>query len=183
MLPTSPRSGKGWIFLMQTHDSAPAFDLIGLLSEKLMARRFLFGTAESCTGGLVAGACTDVAGSSRWFAGGLVTYSNTLKERLLGVPVDVLAEHGAVSGPVVRIMAGNALERLGVHLALAVSGIAGPDGGSPEKPVGTVWFGVALNAGNGPSVRVERQVFAGDRAAVRLQAVAAGLTLAENMIA
>ncbi len=169
---------------MQTHHPAPVSALIGALSEKLMARRFLFGTAESCTGGLLAGACTEVPGSSRWFSGGLVVYSNTLKERLLGIPPRMLETHGAVSAPVVRLMAENALNNLGIHLSIAVSGIAGPDGGSAEKPVGTVWFGVSLAAGDGQTGQTltERHLFPGDRAAIRLQAVEKGLELALKIL-
>ena len=100
-------------------------------------------TAESCTGGWVAKACTDLPGSSGWFLGGVVAYSNPLKAGLLDVPGDTLERHGAVSEPVVRAMAAGALARLGGTIAVAVSGIAGPDGGTPDKPVGTVHLAVA----------------------------------------
>lgn len=121
--------------------------------------------------GWVAKACTDLPGSSAWFAGGVVAYTNPLKVALLGVRVETLATHGAVSEAVVREMAAGALERLGGTVGVAVSGIAGPDGGSPGKPVGTVWFAWARRVGTALEVRTERALFSGDRAAVRRQAV------------
>ncbi len=156
--------------------------LIGPLSEKLMAAGLLLGTAESCTGGLIAGACTEIAGSSRWFAGGLVVYSNALKERLLGVPAVLLAKHGAVSEAVVRSMAENALERLGVDLAVAVSGVAGPDGGSPEKPVGTAHLAAVRAFPSGPRTLAEHHLFPGSRADIRQATVAAALALAARLL-
>jgi nicotinamide-nucleotide amidase len=125
-------------------------------------------TAESCTGGWIAKACTDVAGSSRWFQGGIVAYANSAKSALLGVPEALLAEHGAVSEPVVRAMAAGALQRLGGTIAIAVSGVAGPDGGTPGKPVGTVWLAWARQEANG-ACRVEsvREQFHGGREDVR----------------
>lgn len=141
-----------------------------------MAGRLLAGsrrlvTAESCSGGWVAKACTDLPGSSRWFLGGVVTYSDALKTALLGVRPETLAAHGAVSEPVVREMAAGALERLGGEVAVAVSGIAGPDGGTPEKPVGTVWFAWARAEAGGIGIRVACERFDGDRDAVRRAAV------------
>lgn len=118
--------------------------LIGRMSQKLMARNLRMGTAESCTGGLGAVLCTNVPGSSRWFAGAIVAYSNELKCSLLGVDKALMERHGAVSGPVVEAMARGALAALGVDVSMAVSGIAGPDGGTPEKPVGAVWFATAV---------------------------------------
>ena len=128
-------------------------------------------TAESCTGGWVAKACTDLPGSSGWFLGGVVAYSNPLKAALLGVPGDTLDRHGAVSEPVVQAMAAGALARLGGTVAVAVSGIAGPDGGTPDKPVGTVWFAWARLSGGRVEISAERARFDGDREAVRRQAV------------
>jgi nicotinamide-nucleotide amidase len=112
------------------------------LGAALVARKLTIATAESCTGGLLAGAITDTAGSSAWFEQGFVTYANRAKTRWLGVPEAELVRYGAVSEPVVRAMALGALQYAG--MAIATSGIAGPDGGSPQKPVGTVWFAWAL---------------------------------------
>ncbi|MEZ5702260.1 MAG: CinA family protein [Burkholderiaceae bacterium] len=124
-------------------------------------------TAESCTGGLIAGACTELSGSSDWFERGFVTYSNTAKTELLGVKHELLAEHGAVSEPVARAMAAGALQRAPVQWSLAVTGVAGPTGGSEDKPVGTVWFAWAGSDG----VTSECRRFPGDRQAVRLATV------------
>lgn len=122
--------------------------------------------AESCTGGWIAKTLTDVPGSSSWYLGGVVTYSNTLKQTLLGVLPSTLAAHGAVSETCAREMAIGALETLGGHVAVAVTGIAGPGGGQPGKPVGTVWFGWAWHAGR-IETRVAMETFDGDREAVR----------------
>ena len=127
------------------------------------ARGWRIATAESCTGGMVAVALTDIAGSSDVFDRGFVTYSNAAKTDLLGVAPATLAAHGAVSEPVARAMAAGALAHSHAHVALAVTGVAGPSGGSAEKPVGTVWFAWATTAG----VTSEVMHFAGDRAAVR----------------
>lgn len=124
-------------------------------------------TAESCTGGWIAKVLTDVPGSSAWFLGGVVAYSNTLKQSLLGVRSSTLVAHGAVSEATVREMAVGALEGLGGHVAIAVTGIAGPDGAQPGKPVGTVWFGWAWRAGDEIETRVACEVFPGNREAVR----------------
>ncbi len=131
----------------------------------------MMATAESCTGGLIAGACTDLSGSSDWFERGFVTYSNAAKTELLGVPADIIAVHGAVSEPVARAMAAGALVRSQAQLAVAVTGVAGPTGGSAGKPVGTVWFGWATPQG----LFTEHQRFDGDRAAVRQATVAHAL--------
>ena len=132
-------------------------------------------TAESCTGGWIAKVATDIPGSSNWFLGGVVAYSNTLKQSLLGVLPSTLAAHGAVSEATAREMAIGALETLGGQLAVAVTGIAGPDGGQPGKPVGTVWFGWAWREGDEIETRVARETFSGDREAVRRQTVARAL--------
>ena len=131
-------------------------------------------TAESCTGGMIAAACTDLAGSSAWFDRGFVTYSNAAKTELLGVDPVLIENHGAVSEPVARAMAQGALARspAQVVVAVAVTGVAGPGGGSADKPVGTVWFGWATPAGVASEVRH----FGGDRAAVRQATVAHALT-------
>ncbi len=123
-------------------------------------------TAESCTGGWIAKVITDVSGSSAWFERGFVTYSNDAKQQMIGVSSSTLEKQGAVSEAVVREMAQGALDAAGADYALAVSGIAGPDGGSVEKPVGTVWFGFASKS-DGTLAR--HQLFSGDRDAVRRQ--------------
>jgi len=123
----------------------------------------MLATAESCTGGLIASACTDLAGSSAWFERGFVTYSNAAKTELLGVPAELIAQHGAVSEPVVRAMAAGAVAHSRAQVAVAVTGVAGPSGGSPDKPVGTVWLGWSV----GGHITTECCHFGGDRAAVR----------------
>lgn len=133
------------------------------LAAELLVRGWMLATAESCTGGMIAAACTDLAGSSQWFERGFVTYSNAAKTDLLGVPSTLIETHGAVSEAVARAMAEGALLRSQAQVSLAVTGVAGPAGGSAEKPVGTVWFGWAW-AGQ---VHTEKVLFAGDRAAVR----------------
>lgn len=132
-------------------------------------------TAESCTGGWIGKVLTDIPGSSRWYLGGVVSYSNTLKQSLLGVLPSTLAAHGAVSEATAREMAIGALETLGGRIAVSVTGIAGPDGGQPGKPVGTVWFGWAWYDGEQIETRVAMEVFSGDREAVRRQTVAKAL--------
>jgi len=121
--------------------------------------------AESCTGGLLAAACTEWAGSSTWFERGFVSYSNAAKIAMLGVPADLIEQHGAVSEAVARAMAEGAVRHSRAHVALAVTGIAGPDGGSRNKPVGTVWFGWHVTS-HTPAV-TERRCFAGNRSVVR----------------
>jgi len=133
------------------------------LAETLLGRQWMLATAESCTGGMVAAACTDLAGSSAWFERGFVTYSNAAKTQMLGVDAQLIATHGAVSEPVARAMAQGALQHSGAQLALAITGVAGPGGGTDAKPVGMVWFAFA-----GPwGVHSAVQHFTGDRAAVR----------------
>ena len=133
------------------------------LAQSMLQRQLLLATAESCTGGMIAAACTDLAGSSLWFERGFVSYSNAAKHELLGVPEALLAQHGAVSEAVARAMAQGALSHARAQVAVAVTGVAGPSGGSAAKPVGTVWFGFATPAGLTSEVRR----FDGDRAAVR----------------
>jgi nicotinamide-nucleotide amidase len=149
--------------------------LAGRVADRLLAAGQCLVVAESCTGGWVAKACTDLAGSSRWFLGGAVAYSNDLKAGLLGVGADTLVREGAVSQAVVREMAAGALERFGGDVAVAVSGIAGPDGGSPGKPVGTVWFAWAVRHEDQVEIRAILEQFPGDREAVRRLAVARAL--------
>jgi nicotinamide-nucleotide amidase len=138
----------------------------------LADRKWTLATAESCTGGLVAGAITDVAGSSGWFDRGFVTYSNEAKIDLLGVSRETLARSGAVSEATVREMAAGALSRSRADIAVAVTGVAGPAGGSPDKPVGLVWFAWAVRDG---TVDAESRRFEGDRAAVRDASVGVAL--------
>lgn len=138
------------------------------LGDRLLAAGYTVATAESCTGGWVAKVLTDRAGSSAYVLGGLVTYSNEAKQALLGVTGKSLDEHGAVSEPVVREMVAGALAATGASVAVAISGVAGPGGGSEEKPVGTVWFAWGSSPAN--TVAVVRH-FEGDRDQVRRQAV------------
>jgi nicotinamide-nucleotide amidase len=144
------------------------------LLERCRTAGLMLATAESCTGGLVAGALTAIAGSSDVVERGFVTYSNQAKTDLVGVPAELIAAKGAVSEDVARQMANGALARAGVDLAVSVTGIAGPGGGSAEKPVGLVWFGCARK---GRSTTTLRRVFPGDRAAIRSAAVAQALDL------
>ena len=137
------------------------------LATALVAKGWMMATAESCTGGLIAASCTDLAGSSNWFERGFVTYSNAAKTELLGVPAALIEQNGAVSEPVARAMALGAVDHAHAQVSVAVTGIAGPAGGSADKPVGTVWFGWCV-AGETSS---ERCVFPGDRAAVRAATV------------
>jgi nicotinamide-nucleotide amidase len=138
------------------------------------ARGWRLATAESCTGGLVAAALTAIAGSSDVVERGFVTYSNEAKSELLGVPPEVIAAHGAVSAETAAAMAEGALTRAPVDLAVSIAGVAGPGGGSPEKPVGLIHCGLARR---GKSPRTERRVFPGDRAAVRDAALRLALDL------
>ena len=119
--------------------------LSGHLADLMLRKGWLLATAESCTGGLISAACTDLAGSSNWFERGFVTYSNEAKTDLLGVDAALIAAHGAVSQEVARAMAGGAIARSGAQVAVAVTGVAGPTGGSRVKPVGTVWFGFMVD--------------------------------------
>lgn len=150
---------------MADHDSI--FNLSKALVEELAAAGKMVTTAESCTGGWVAKAITDVAGSSAVFAYGIVSYSNGAKESLLGVQLQTLQDNGAVSEAVVAEMAAGALGLSGANIAVAVSGVAGPTGGSPEKPVGTVCFAWAVRDGATVISDTSREHFTGDRDLVR----------------
>ncbi|MGI9308891.1 MAG: CinA family protein [Gammaproteobacteria bacterium] len=146
--------------------------LVEKLAELLLAGQQHLCTAESCTGGWISKSLTDRSGSSAWFDCGLVTYSNEAKQSLLGVTAELLEQHGAVSRAVAEAMVAGALERCGADAALAVTGIAGPDGGTADKPVGTVWFAWQLRG----QVPVSHAIcFAGDRDSVRHQIVAEAL--------
>ncbi len=139
----------------------------------------MVATAESCTGGLVAAALTAIAGSSDVVERGFVTYSNAAKTDLLGVPAPLIASDGAVSEPVARAMAAGALSHSAADLAVSVTGIAGPGGGSAEKPVGLVWFGCARRGGG---VRTLRQVFPGNRAQIRQAAVGKAMMMLQDAV-
>jgi nicotinamide-nucleotide amidase len=141
----------------------------------LLASERAVATAESCTGGWIAKALTDIAGSSQWFVEGFVTYSNESKALRLGVPPSVLRKHGAVSEPTVRAMAAGVLRRTGADLAVAVTGIAGPGGAVPGKPVGTVWLAWAMRRGRAVAVVAQLAHFRGDREAVRRKTVRTAL--------
>ena len=138
--------------------------------QALRARGWMLATAESCTGGLVGAAITAVPGSSSWFDRGFITYSNAAKTELIGVPAELIARVGAVSSEVAHAMAEGALSRAHAQVAMSITGIAGPDGGSVDKPVGTVWFGLAWKDGGGALVQTRHALFPGDRALVRQQA-------------
>jgi nicotinamide-nucleotide amidase len=142
-------------------------DLCAQLAQALIRQHRTLATAESCTGGMIAAACTDLSGSSVWFERGFVTYSNAAKTECLGVPAPMIAQHGAVSEAVVRAMAQGAVTHSHADVSIAVTGVAGPNGGSADKPVGTVWFGWSV----GGQVASEVRQFAGDRAAVRAATV------------
>lgn len=148
------------------------YELATRVGVALRTRNRTLAIAESCTGGWIAKVATDIPGSSTWFDRGFVTYSNAAKSELLGVQASTIAKHGAVSAEVVAEMAAGALQRSPVDVVVAVSGIAGPDGGGPDKPVGTVYLAWALR--NGPT-RAERRHFEGNRDQVRLETVAAAL--------
>ena len=149
------------------------------LSKRLLNKGLVITTAESCTGGWVAKVLTDIAGSSAWFERGFVTYSNAAKQEMLGVAPALIEAQGAVSEGVVQQMVRGAIARSGADLALAVSGVAGPGGGSEEKPVGTVWFAWG-RSGSAPLAR--RVHFTGDRDQIRRQAVLTALQGALDLI-
>jgi nicotinamide-nucleotide amidase len=150
----------------------------GLVANLLLENGWFLSTAESCSGGLIAAACTDLPGSSAWFERGFVTYSNAAKIELLGVNASLIDTHGAVSEPVARAMAAGALWHSHAQVAIAVTGVAGPSGGSIDKPVGTVWFGFALSSG----VTTEMCHFEGDRAAIRQATVQHALARLAELI-
>ena len=153
------------------------YELAARVGVKLRAAERRLVIAESCTGGWVAKALTDIPGSSGWFECGYVTYSNTAKTRDLGVSPATLESFGAVSEQTVREMAEGALRVAGANVALALSGIAGPDGGTPGKPVGTVWFCAAARQGTAMDVIAEERLFSGDREFVRSRSVQHALRL------
>lgn len=157
---------------LRVHAQAEVVQRVPELARALQGLGWMLATAESCTGGLIAAACTEVAGSSAWFDRAVVSYSNEAKTELLGVDAALIAAHGAVSEPVARAMAEGMLARSKATVAVAVTGIAGPGGGTPDKPVGTVWLAWACR---GQATRAEKHLFPGDRAAVRWQTCAVAL--------
>jgi len=154
---------------------AKLLTLVRKLADRLLAEGRMLATAESCTGGLIAKCVTDLPGSSAWFERGWVTYSDRAKRQELGVAAGLLKRHGAVSEPVARAMARGALKHSRASVAVAVTGIAGPDGGSRDKPVGTVWIAWAWQESADPRVVSWRYRFEGDRDAVRRQTTATAL--------
>ncbi|MBT9514406.1 MAG: CinA family protein [Acidovorax sp.] len=156
---TAPLSNKELLAL----DTSALEANLTQISLELLKHRHLLATAESCTGGMIAAACTDLAGASDWFERGFVTYSNTAKTEMLGVPAALIEQEGAVSEAVARAMADGALAHSRAHVSLAVTGVAGPTGGSDAKPVGTVWFAWCV----GGETHSEMQHFVGDRTAIR----------------
>jgi nicotinamide-nucleotide amidase len=152
---------------------ADDYELIDRIAVALIQRRDRIGTAESCTGGLIAAACTSLSGSSQWFERGVVSYSDQAKTEFLGVPKALIALHGSVSAEVAEHMARGLLAHAPIDWALSVTGVAGPTGGTDSKPVGTVWLALVHS---GRPIRVWRENFSGDRHAVRSQTVRAGLT-------
>lgn len=154
-----------------SNQELPAHDSYGLavdlMAELLQKKGWMLATAESCTGGMISAACTDLAGSSNWFERGFVSYSNAAKTELLGVDAALIEQHGAVSEAVARAMAAGAISHSKAQVAVAVTGVAGPTGGTRAKPVGTVWFGWSVRG----VVTTEVIHFAGDRAAVRAATV------------
>lgn len=153
------------------------------LADALRRRGWRLATAESCTGGLIAAACTAVAGSSDWFDRAYVSYSNGAKVEMLGVAASLIDAHGAVSDAVARAMAEGALERAGVELSVAVTGIAGPGGATAGKPVGMVWLAMAVRgAAGGAQVTSARLQLDGDRDAVREQTVRQALSLLRQVL-
>ena len=137
--------------------------LLNALAAALQTRQWTLCTAESCTGGLIAATCTELSGSSAWFDRGFVTYSNAAKTQMLCVPASLIAQHGAVSEAVAKAMAEGAVRQSGCQVSVAVTGIAGPTGGRPEKPVGTVWIAWRVHG----QTETAHHVFSGDRQQVR----------------
>ncbi|PIQ42542.1 MAG: damage-inducible protein CinA [Gammaproteobacteria bacterium CG11_big_fil_rev_8_21_14_0_20_46_22] len=147
--------------------------LILQLKDRLLAENLTLATAESCTGGWVAKLITDIPGSSAWFERGFVTYSNQAKHEMLGVPMRLIEQEGAVSRSVAQAMAQGALLHSRADISVAITGIAGPDGATDHKPVGLVWVAWAKRDGG---VQVRRQIFSGDRSEIRQQAVCFALS-------
>ena len=149
------------------------------LGRLLLSKNLTLSTAESCTGGMFGAAVTSVPGSSEWFRGGIIAYDNRIKASLLNVPEAILDTHGAVSAEVVSAMAEGAARKLNTDCAIAVSGIAGPDGGTEDKPVGLVFIGIYCKG----TVKVFKNIFSGDREQVREQAVEKSIGCLVNLLA
>ena len=162
-------------------DASEMASAVGALARRLIQEGRMLATAESCTGGMIAAACTDLAGSSAWFERGFVTYSNEAKTEMLGVDAALIAVHGAVSEPVARAMAEGALAHSRADVAVAVTGIAGPSGGSVDKPVGLVHFAVS-RAGR-PTIHREMRFGDVGREAVRLDSVRVALEMLAGALA
>ncbi len=158
-------------------DDGKLFDLARRVGERLRSHGARIATAESCTGGWLSKCLTDIAGSSDWVECGFVTYSNAAKMRDLGVTAETLRGHGAVSEATVREMAEGAALVAGVQVAVSISGVAGPTGGTPDKPVGTVWFAIAVQQGDSISITSHGECFPGDREAIRRASVEYALEL------
>lgn len=156
---------------MVMESEASIEELVQQLAAKLIEKGWMLATAESCTGGMIAAACTDLAGSSQWFDRGFVTYSNEAKTEMLGVPAELIEKHGAVSEEVVRAMAEGAIRHSRAQVSIAVTGIAGPGGGSVEKPVGTVWVGWCVEKSSFTS----QLALSGDRNIIRKKTMALSL--------
>ena len=150
------------------NEQASIEELVKQLAAKLTEKGWMLATAESCTGGMIAAACTDLAGSSQWFDRGFVTYSNEAKTEMLGVPAELIQKHGAVSEEVVRAMAEGAIRHSRAQVSIAVTGVAGPGGGSEEKPVGTVWVGIQIPK---TSTLIHHLKLNGERCSIRHQVV------------
>lgn len=146
-------------------------NMVTALAERLLGKQWMLATAESCTGGMIAAHCTDLSGSSAWFERGFVTYSNAAKSELLGVPSDLILKDGAVSESVARAMALGACYRSKANISVAVTGVAGPTGGSADKPVGTVWLAWCVDG----MAQAEMRLFSGDRAQIRQDTVQAAI--------
>ena len=159
--------------------SSDTLGIVDSLAELALQNNRVLATAESCTGGLIAAAFTELSGSSAWFDRGFVTYSNDAKHSMLGVSTEMLTNHGAVSEEVVIAMANGAVAASEANIAVSVSGVAGPTGGSAAKPVGTVWIGCA---GEGVASVAQHCLFEGDRQSVRLQTVDHAIHLLINCI-
>jgi nicotinamide-nucleotide amidase len=153
-------------------------NLVQEMASLLTAKQFRLATAESCSGGGIASACTDLSGSSVWFTGGIVSYSNQIKQQLLQVPESIITNYGAVSAECAAAMASGAMKAMATDIAVSTTGIAGPTGGSSEKPVGMVCFGIATANNTWTDI----QYFTGDRYQVRQQTIAHALTLLVNQL-